>query len=101
MSIQSDMNDTQSQTSPTSNSHPLEAMVRGALDRAGIVYLNENQNSAHLDFYLPVHKVHIEIKSAHTPRSNQQLARAANVILVQGDEAARFFAALVAFSVKP
>lgn len=65
---------------------PLEQSIAGALESAGIRFLREDDpgNIAHLDFYLPDHDLYLEVKSGHTPRSSQQLARATNVILVQG-----------------
>ena len=84
------MTDALSQTTITD---PVERIVADALDRAGVVY--ETTNSLELDFYLPSYEIYIEVKQYHSPRISEQMSRDANVIAIQGIEAARAFADLV------
>jgi transcriptional regulator with XRE-family HTH domain len=76
---------------------PLERMVEEALQRAGIRYVTDHggANASRLDFHLPDHGVDIEVKRFHTDRIAEQMARAPNVIALQGLEAVRFFCAAV------
>lgn len=79
---------------------PVEQIVRNALKLAGITYLEEEDNETRLDFFVPStdpharkeHGVHIEVCRYYTPRKVEQCSRAENVILIQGMNAARFFA---------
>lgn len=71
---------------------PVEATVQHALDKVGVYYRSEHECAHALDFCLPDYGVHIECKRFHSERSANQLSRADNVILIQGMEAARFFA---------
>jgi hypothetical protein len=75
-----------------SRSDPIEAMIAYALTEAGIAFERERDG---LDFYLPSLGVFIECKQFHSERSAAQLARAPNVILVQGAEAAKLVAWLI------
>lgn len=76
---------------------PVEAIVAAALDAAGVAYeRDDGTKPGRLDFYLPAFGVHIECKRFHSPRITEQMARAENVIAIQGIEAARAFAQLVA-----
>ena len=52
-------------------------------------------NEAGLDFYLPSKGVHIEVKRFHSPRIAEQMSRADNVIVAQGEEAVRYLAYLI------
>ena len=49
----------------------------------------------HIDFYLPTFHVAIECKRFHTPRVQKQLEKHPEIILIQGMEAAKTFAALL------
>ena len=71
----------------------LERMVEKALSEAGIQYVPDRAGGsrAGLDFYLPDLDVHIEVKRFHSERTAEQIARAANVILLQGERAALMF----------
>lgn len=75
---------------------PLEQVIADALDDAGIPYLSDHDgtNPSHLDFRLSS-GIEIEVKRFHTPRIAEQMARADNVIAIQGEDAVRFFASLV------
>ena len=75
-------------------SDPVEAVIAEALERAGVRFVGEDHplNRARLDFYLPDEDIHIECKRFATERTNQQLARAPQVIVIQGLEAAQWFA---------
>lgn len=77
-------------------SDPIEAIVAGALARAGVVYIRDGQGETFgLDFYLPSFGVYIEVKAYHTARVSDQMARAADVIVIQGRAAAEAFAAML------
>ena len=74
---------------------PCESMLAMAMQSAGISFLREpHPDTLGLDFYLPDFGVHIEVKRFGTPRSEYQMRRAKNVILVQGLEACCLFAML-------
>ena len=80
-------------------SDPVEEIVADALNRRGIRYQREGEAGApdhKLDFHLPDFGVAIEVKRFATPRSAAQLERHDNTILIQGIEAARAFAAMLA-----
>lgn len=74
---------------------PMERMIADALDVAENVYSTDSDNPAHLDFYLPVSDVHIEVKQFHSPRIAEQMSRAENVIVAQGEKAVALLAALI------
>lgn len=72
---------------------PIEKIVEDALISAGIDYVRDPHPAAlNLDFFLTGYGVHIECKQFHTDRIAAQMARAPNVIAIQGIEAARLFA---------
>ncbi len=71
---------------------PVEKIVAGVLDHRGIRYVHEHKG---LDFYLPDQDIYIECKQFHTDRSNGQLKRAENIILIQGIRAAEVFSVLI------
>jgi hypothetical protein len=72
---------------------PMERLVEEALLRAGIRYMSEAKdgNPSGLDFRLPDHGIEIEVKRFHSDRIAAQMARAPNVIALQGEAAVRFF----------
>jgi hypothetical protein len=71
---------------------PVEKIIAGALDITGITYLREING---LDFYLPWSDVSIEVKQFHSARISKQMARAENVIAIQGRGAAELFAQII------
>lgn len=75
---------------------PIERIIGDALTARGVVFeapaFFEN-GSTSLDFR--VGDVFIECKSYHTDRIAIQTARAANVIVIQGIEAAKWFASMI------
>jgi hypothetical protein len=78
---------------------PVERLVGEALTEAGFEWRHEGHPSRRddpvtLDFEI-VGGPHVEVKRFHTPRSATQLAQVENVILIQGIEAARWFAELL------
>ena len=73
---------------------PMEKIIADALDRASIRYHMENH--AKLDFYLPDHDLYIEVKQFNSERVTRQMARAPNVIAIQGVKAAEWFATILA-----
>ena len=76
---------------------PLEQLLADTLDAAGIRYLTGDggHNRAGLDFYLPDQDLHIEVKRFHSDRIAGQMARAPNVIAVQGEASVRWLADLL------
>ncbi len=74
---------------------PCEKIIREALLRVDIAFVEEVDNPAHLDFYLSELDVHIEVKRFHSPRIAAQMARADNVIAVQGMVAVKLLAKLI------
>ena len=81
---------------------PLECAVAHALDAADIRYATENDpaNEANMDFFLIEWGIYVEIKSGSTPRIADQMARAKNVIAIQGVKSAELFCTLLG-SIKP
>lgn len=75
-------------------SDPMERILAEAMSLAGINYEHETSGATPLDFYLPP-AVHIEVKQFHSPRIAAQMARADNVIAVQGRGAVEWLAKLL------
>jgi hypothetical protein len=71
---------------------PMERVVASALDAAGEPWTH-GQNG--LDFYLSDRDLYIEVKRMHSPRIADQMARAENVIAVQGLAAVTYFSGLL------
>lgn len=80
---------------------PVEKIVAGGLEAAGVWYKRGDTLEAHLDFYLPGLDIWIECKQFHTDRIAEQTARVKNVIVIQGMDAARFFASALARELAP
>lgn len=78
-----------------STNDPMEGMIRAALTRAGIRFVEGDRNPARLDFYLPEFDLYIEVKQFHSDRIAGQMARAENVIVAQGSKAVEALAALI------
>ena len=74
---------------------PIEKIIATALTNAGLEYKSDFGGGAVLDFYIPQWDVHIEVKQFHSPRIAKQMARAENVIAIQGRNAAEWFATLL------
>jgi len=76
---------------------PLEEQVAQALDLAGIRFVTGEGggNPTGLDFYLPAADLHIEVKQMHSERIAGQMARAPNVIAVQGAAAVAWLAEML------
>lgn len=74
---------------------PMERLVANALEAAGIEFRHGNNNPVGLDFYLPEHDLHIEVKRFHSDRIAGQMARADNVIAVQSEAAVRWLCDLI------
>ena len=83
---------------PLVTNDPMEQIVERALQRAKISYVTDQggHNPSRLDFRLPDYDVEIEVKRMHTDRVADQMARAPNVIVAQGEPAIRFLADLIA-----
>lgn len=81
---------------------PMERLIADALDNAGIAYVTDSGggNPSNLDFRLD-NGIEIEVKRFHTPRIADQMARADNVIVAQGEQAVRFLATLLAATPPP
>lgn len=73
---------------------PMEAIIESALS-GKFRFLDETETPERLDFYLPDHDVHIEVKRFHSERVSEQMSRAENVIAVQGKVAVEFMALLL------
>lgn len=75
---------------------PMERIIADALDDAGISYTTDigGANPSNLDFRL-ANGIEIEVKRFHTPRIAEQMARADNVIAVQGEDAIRWVARII------
>lgn len=73
---------------------PMERIVEQALIDAGIDYETDDGGGteSRLDFYLPAFDISIEVKRFYTARTGEQIARAPNVIVAQGERAIRFLA---------
>lgn len=76
-----------------STTDTLERMVEKALIDAGIRYVADRggASATGLDFHLPDLGVDIEVKRFHSPRTVEQIGRSPNVILLQGERAAKLF----------
>ncbi len=74
----------------------LEQKIAAALDFAGIKYKTDEGggNPSNLDFCLE-NGIEIEVKRYHTNRIALQMARAEQVIAVQGERAVEFMAMLL------
>lgn len=79
---------------------PVETIVADGLAAAGIAHRFGHDVANGLDFYLPDFDVYVEVKRFHSGRIAEQMARAENVIAIQGVAAARLFAKLVGGSSK-
>lgn len=79
-------------------SDPVEAIVADGLTRAGILFIHDSEGAevnCGLDFYLPTAEVHVECKRFRSERTEGQMARVKDIIVIQGVGAAKAFAALV------
>lgn len=74
---------------------PMDRLIEQALIDAGIPYEVECAATRYMDFRLPDLDVYIEVKSGHSPRIAEQMARADNVIAVQGEAACRLMADMI------
>jgi hypothetical protein len=74
---------------------PVERIIADALDAAGLAYTRGPETPAGLDFHLPLFDLHIECKQFHSPRIAGQMARAGNVVAVQGIGAAHVLASWI------
>ena len=76
---------------------PMERLIEEALIDAGIRFATDEGGGTdtRLDFYLPDYDVYIEVERFHSARISEQMARAPNVIVAQGEVAVRFLAAAI------
>lgn len=76
---------------------PIEKIIENALIMSGIRYKGgrEGHNPSNLDFALLDYDVEIEVKQFHSDRISAQMAKAPNVIAIQGRSAALCFASLI------
>ena len=84
-------------------SDPMEEIVRRALVAAGIRFHTDQGggNPSGLDFVLPDLGIEIEVKRFHSPRIADQMARAENVVAIQGEVAVRWMASLLNRTMRP
>lgn len=73
---------------------PIEGIVYDALKKAKVEFTLGDNTHPRLDFNLP-NMVYLECKQMHSDRISEQMSRAANVIVIQGVEAAKLFANLL------
>lgn len=78
---------------------PLEALIKEALDDAGVhyvrdyrPYINGQRVPYSIDFFLAEEYLGIEVKSGSTPRVIRQMQSLPNIIVVQGLESAALVA---------
>lgn len=76
---------------------PMERLIADALDGAGVSYETDSGggNPLGLDFFVPAWDLHIEVKRFHSARVAEQMSRAPNVIVAQGEVAVRRLAELI------
>lgn len=82
---------------PLRTKDPMERIIEKALVEAGIDFETDQGGKTEnaLDFYLPAWGIAIEVKRFYTARTGEQMARAPNVIVAQGERAVRFLAAAI------
>lgn len=73
----------------------MEEMVDRWLTTNGIPFRRADAMKTRLDFFLPDFNVYIEVKRYHTPRINDQIERATDIIIVQGAASMRFLESLI------
>lgn len=74
---------------------PMESRVRDALSTVGLKFTEGDKNPARLDFLIEEHGIYIEAKQFHSDRIAEQMARAPNVIAVQGRDAVEWLSRLI------
>lgn len=75
---------------------PIERIVFEGLRARGVEFRVDGQGGySGLDFYVPEMDLHIEVKQFNSPRIAEQMSRFPNVIVIQGEAAARAFVALI------
>lgn len=72
----------------------LEKMLHNALIEAGIEAIHESEGAI-LDFYLPEHDTYIEVKQYHSDRIAKQMAKADNILVLQGKTSVELFIKLL------
>jgi transcriptional regulator with XRE-family HTH domain len=79
---------------PLVTNDPMEQIIERALQDAGLRYATDHGgvNPSRLDFRLLDYDVEIEVKRFHTDRIGEQMKRAPNVIVAQGEAAVRLLA---------
>lgn len=76
--------------------NPIERSIALALSSAGVRFEHDSSGKTKgLDFYLPDYNLYIECKAFGTPRTEEQLKRSENIIVVQGKTSASFIAMLL------
>ena len=76
---------------------PMERLIEAALLDAEIEFIpgRGGMTENGLDFYLPRRDLYIEVKRFHSDRIAQQMSRADNIIVAQGERAVRQLAAMI------
>jgi hypothetical protein len=84
-------------TTPPPLADPIERLIADALQAAGLAFTTGQGDGAAsgMDFELPELGLAIEVKRFHSDRNAEQMARASDVIVAQGEVAARALAALI------
>ena len=77
-------------------SDPIEDIVAAGLTAAGIEFIRDGEGDTKgLDYLLKDSSVSIEAKQFPTSRTNMQMARVNDIIVIQGRRAAEEFARLI------
>jgi hypothetical protein len=76
---------------------PVERVLHDGFLRENIAFVDERDPRAcRLDFYLPDFGIHVECKQFHSPRTNEQMKRVKDIIVIQGVAAAEAFVKMMA-----
>jgi hypothetical protein len=78
---------------------PMEESVERWLLANNIQFRRGDDMKTRLDFFLPDFNVYIECKRFHTPRINDQMERAPDIIVIQGTASLRFLDSLISRAV--
>lgn len=75
---------------------PMENIVGSALTTADVAFTRERDPvNKMLDFHLTDYGVHVEVKQFHSGRTQKQIERSDNIILIVGLDAAKAFAKMI------
>jgi len=75
--------------------NPVEKPIAEILESHCLEYEHDNVKSSNLDFYIPSFDIYIECKAFYSDRIIRQIKDKGNVIVVQGEESAKFLKTLL------